>query len=168
VEDAEEEAEEEAVLLRRRRRRRRSSCGGGGGGGGPPAEEERLLHERVPSSHQHAAAVGVTRARGQRAQAIIHLPRIDISPIERPVASNTLSAIPSKCADGMVSLQAGLTAKLHEHGGRLENKDKEIALRFVSNLVPVHSTHPAHLDHILRSGALMSLARQAEVICRRI
>jgi hypothetical protein len=128
----------------------------------PTPAEERLLHERVPSSRQHAAAAR------QRAQAIIHLPRIDISQIERPGARNTLSAIPSKCADGMASLQAGLAAKLHEHGGRLENKDKEIALRFVSNLVPVHSTHPAHLDHILRSGALMSLARQAEVMCRRI
>ena len=97
----------------------------------------------------------------------IQLPRIDINPIERPVGSNTLSAIPSKCAGAAASLQAGLAAKLHEHGGRLQNKDKEIALRFVSNLVPVHSTHPAHLDHILRSGALMSLARQAEVMCRR-
>ncbi len=101
-------------------------------------------------------------------KAIIQLPHIETNLIERPVASNTLSAIASKCADGVASLQAGLAAKLHKHGGRLENKDKEIALRFVSNLVPVHSTHPAHLDHILRSGALMSLARQAEVTCRRI
>jgi hypothetical protein len=97
--------------------------------------------------------------RSEESKAIIQLPHIEINPIERPVASNTLSVITNKCADGVASFQAGLAAKLHEHGGRLQNKDKEIALRFVANLVPVHSTHPAHLDHILRSGSLMSLAR---------